>query len=61
MYSIMTKLINKRFYKTREEAQQKCDVFYAVGRITDDEQYTELSSLIGEVYPTEEPNEMSPL
>lgn len=60
MYNIMTKLINKRFYKTREEAQQKCDVFYAVGRITD-EQYTELSSLIGEVYPTEEPNEMSPL
>lgn len=27
MYNIMTKLINKRFYKTREEAQQKCDVF----------------------------------
>lgn len=60
MYNIMTKLINKRFYKTREEAQQKCDVFYAVGRITDEE-YTELSSLIGEVYSTEEPNEMSPL
>lgn len=60
MYNIMTKLINKRFYKTREEAQQKCDVFYAVGRITDD-QYTELSSLIGKVYSTEKPNEMSPL
>lgn len=49
MYNIMTKLINKRFYKTREEAQQKCDVFYAVGRITD-EQYTELCALIGSVY-----------
>ena len=49
MYSIMTKLINKRFYKTREEAQQKCDVFYAVGRITD-EQYTELCVLIESVY-----------
>lgn len=60
MYNIMTKLINKRFYKTREEAQQKCDVFFAVGRITD-EQYTELSSLIGEVYFTEGSNEMSPL
>lgn len=60
MYNIMTKLINKRFYKTREEAQQKCDVFFAVGRITD-EQYTELSSLIGKVYSTEEVNEMSPL
>lgn len=60
MYNIMTKLISKRFYKTREEAQQKCDVFFAVGRITDD-RYTDLSSLIGEVYSTEEPNEMSPL
>lgn len=49
MYNIMTKLINKRFYKTRDEAQQKCDVFYAVGRITD-EQYTELCALIESVY-----------
>jgi hypothetical protein len=49
MYNIMTKLINKRFYKTREEAQQKCDVFYAVGRITDD-QYTDLCALIESVY-----------
>lgn len=49
MYNIMTKLINKRFYKTRDEAQQKCDVFYAVGRITDDE-YTELCALIESVY-----------
>lgn len=49
MYNIMTKLINKRFYKAREEAQQKCDVFYAVGRITD-EQYTELCALIESVY-----------
>lgn len=52
MYNIMTKLINKQFYKTRDEAQQKCDVFYAVGRITD-EQYTELCSLIDQVYPVE--------
>lgn len=49
VYNIMTKLINKRFYKTREEAQQKCDVFFAVGRITD-EQYTELCALIESVY-----------
>lgn len=49
MDNIMTKLIKKRFYKTREEAQQKCDVFYAVGRITDEE-YTELCSLIESVY-----------
>lgn len=49
MYNIMTKLIDKRFYKTREEAQQKCDVFYAVGRITDDK-YTDLCALIESVY-----------
>lgn len=49
MYNIMTKLIDKRFYKTREEAQQKCDVFFAVGRITDDE-YTDLCALIESVY-----------
>lgn len=49
MYNIMTKLINKHFYKTKEEAQQKCDVFYAVGRITD-EQYTDLCALIEKVY-----------
>lgn len=49
MYNIMTKLINKRFYKTREEAQQKCDVFYAVGRISDEE-YTDLCALIESVY-----------
>lgn len=49
MYNIMTKLIDKRFYKTREEAQQKCDVFFAVGRITDD-RYTDLCALIESVY-----------
>lgn len=49
MYNIMQKLITKRFYKTKEDAQQKCDVFYAVGRITDEE-YTELCSLIESVY-----------
>lgn len=49
MYKIMTKLINKKFYKTAAEAQQKCDVFYAVGRITDDE-YTDLCDLITTVY-----------
>lgn len=37
------------FYSTREGAQQKCDVFFAVGRITD-EQYTELCALIESVY-----------
>lgn len=53
MANIMTKLINKRFYKTKEEAQQKCDVFFAVGRITDEE-YSELCALIETAYTVED-------
>lgn len=49
MYSAMNKLINKKFYATAEDAQVKLDVFFAVGRLTD-EQYTELSALIAETY-----------
>lgn len=49
MYATMKKLIQKKFYKTAEDAQDKIDVFFAVGRLTD-EQYTELSLLIQEVY-----------
>lgn len=49
MYNAMKKLIEKKFYKTAEIAQDKIDVFFAVGRLTD-EQYTELSLLIQEVY-----------
>lgn len=52
MFKIMSKLINKKFYDTAEEAQQKCDVFYAVGRLTDDE-YTDLCELIITVYGDE--------
>ena len=49
MYATMKKLIQKKFYKTAVAAQDKIDVFFAVGRLTD-EQYTELSLLIKEVY-----------
>ncbi len=49
MYATMKKLIQKKFYKTAEAAQDKIDVFFVVGRLTD-EQYTELSMLIQEVY-----------
>jgi len=49
MYNVMKKLITKKFYKTAEEAQTKIDVFYATNRLKDDE-YTELSVLIEEVY-----------
>lgn len=49
MYIAMKKLIQKKFYSTAEEAQNKIDVFYAVNRLTDD-QYAELTALIVEIY-----------
>lgn len=49
MYNVMKRLIEKKFYKTAEEAQNKLDVFYACNRLTD-EQYTELTTLIEETY-----------
>lgn len=50
MDEIMKKLITKLYYATKEEAQEKCDVFFAVGRITDEQKYTELCALIEKVY-----------
>ena len=52
MYNAMKKLINKKFYKTAEVAQNKLDVFYACNRLSDDE-YTELTTLVVEVYGEE--------
>ena len=49
MYNTMRKLIGKHFYRNAEAALDKIDVFFAVGRLTD-EQFTELSLLIREVY-----------
>lgn len=49
MYNVMKKLINKKFYATKAEAQDKIDVFFACNRLTDD-QYAELTMLIDEVY-----------
>ena len=52
MYNAMKKLISKKFYKTAEIAQNKLDVFYACNRLSDDE-YTELTTLVVEVYGEE--------
>lgn len=49
MYKMMKKLIEKKFYKTADEAQNKLDVFYAMNRLTDDE-YSELCLLLAESY-----------
>lgn len=49
MYNAMKKLIEKHFYKSAEEAQNKLDVFFAVNRLTDT-QYAELTAEVCEVY-----------
>ena len=53
MYNAMKTLINKKFYKTAEVAQNKLDIFYAANRLTDDE-YLELTTLIQTIYTEEE-------
>lgn len=54
MYSVMKKLIEKKFYNNAEEASNKVDVFYACNKLSDEE-YAELTAMIAEAYPTEEP------
>lgn len=49
MAASMRKLIERKFYKTAEIAQQNLDVFYAVNRLSDEE-YMDLSALVVEVY-----------
>lgn len=49
MYKMMKKLIEKKFYKTADEAQNKLDVFYAVNRLSDEE-YSELTLLVETTY-----------
>lgn len=50
MYKSMKILINRHFYKTREEAQERLDMFYAKKRLTEN-QYSELCDLLDEKYP----------
>lgn len=51
IYNYMKNLINAKFYATKEEAENKVMVFYAVNRLTDTE-FTELMMLIEEKYST---------
>ena len=53
MYKSMKILIGKKFYRTAEQAQNKLDVFFACNRLTDEE-YKELTVLVGTVYSAEE-------
>lgn len=46
---LMTNLIEKKFYKTKDEAIAKLDVYFAMNRISEEE-YAKLALLAEEVY-----------
>ena len=46
---LMTNLINKKFYDTKEEAIAKLDVYFAMNRISEEE-YAEMAMLAESVY-----------
>ena len=46
---LLENLINKKFYKNKEEVNAKLAVFYAVNQINDEE-YTTLTLKVEEVY-----------
>ncbi len=46
---LMTNLINKKFYDTKDEAIAKLDVYFALNRINEDE-YSEIALLAEAVY-----------
>lgn len=46
---LMTNLIQKKFYKTKEEAIAKLDVYFAMSRISEEE-YATLVLLVEETY-----------
>ncbi len=47
--TLMTNLINKKYYVTKDDAVAKLDVYFAMSRISDDE-YAELVILAEAVY-----------
>lgn len=49
---LMTNLINKKFYDTKDDAIAKLDVYFAMNRISEEE-YAELALLAESVYEPE--------
>lgn len=49
---LMTNLIEKKFYKTKDEAIAKLDVYFAMNRISEEE-YATLALLAEETYTQE--------
>lgn len=50
--TLMTNLINKKFYGTKDEAIAKLDVYFAMNRISEEE-YATIALLAEEVYAQE--------
>ena len=50
---LMTNLIEKKFYKTKDEAIAKLDVYFAMNRISEEE-YATLTLLAEETYIQQE-------
>lgn len=50
---LMTNLINKKIYSTKDEAIAKLDVYFAMNRISEEE-YATLTLLAEEVYAPQE-------
>lgn len=47
LYKVLKNMIVKKNYNSKEELQTKLDVFYATGRLTQ-EQYEELTAMLAE-------------
>ncbi len=46
---LLKKLIEKKYYKEKEEIENKLNVFYAMNKISDEE-YSELTMLVEDTY-----------
>ena len=49
MYNVLKRLIENKFFHTKEEILEKVDTFYLVNKLNKDE-YVELINLINEKY-----------
>lgn len=56
---MMSNLINKKFYETKDEAIEKLDVYFAMNRISEEE-YMDLVMLAEEMYPDPGPEPVDP-
>ena len=56
--TLLENLITKKYYENKEEIQNKLDVFYAMSKISDEE-YTNLTLKVEDVYKVEEVTEVT--